>query len=117
MDKAKLDELRTELLQDREGQLEFLDEHGADPYGEEVRDLGVSNDGFADSAQATEERSEILGHIESARHRVHLIDEALQRIDEGTYGVCADCGTPIDAARLEVRPLSIRCVSCAEKAA
>jgi DnaK suppressor protein len=117
MDKAKLDELRAELIEDRRGQLDFLEEHGADPYGEEVRDLGVSNDGFADSAQATEERSEILGHIETARHRVHLIDDALQRIDEGAYGVCADCGAQIDEARLEVRPLSIRCVSCAEKAA
>jgi DnaK suppressor protein len=117
MDKAKLDELRAELIEDRRGQLEFLEEHGADPYGEEVRDLGVGNDGFADSAQATEERSEILGHIETARHRVHLIDDALQRIDEGAYGVCADCGAQIDEARLEVRPLSIRCVSCAEKAA
>lgn len=117
MDKAKLDELREELLRDRQGQLEFLEEHGADPYGGEVLDISVGNDGFADSAQATEERSEILGHIESARNRVQLIEEALQRVDEGTYGVCADCGAEIDAARLEVRPLSIRCVNCAEKAA
>ncbi len=117
MDKTKLNELRAELVADRDGQLEFLEEHGADPYGEEVRDLGVANDGFADSAQATEERSEILGHIESARSRIHQIDEALERIDEGTYGVCADCGNAIVEARLEVRPLSIRCVDCAEQAA
>jgi DnaK suppressor protein len=115
MDHATLDKLRSQLDEDRTTQLEFLDEHGADPYGEEVRDLGVGNDGFADSAQATEERSELLGQIEASRQRVHLIDEALELMDEGTYGSCVECGEPIAAERLEVRPLSIRCVSCAEK--
>lgn len=116
MDEAKRKELRQVLLEDRAGQIEVLDEHGADPYSDEVGDLGVGNDGFADSAQATEERSELLGHLEAARHRVHLIDEALERMDEGAYGTCVDCGEQIDEARLEVRPLSVRCVACAESA-
>jgi DnaK suppressor protein len=36
-------------------------------------------------------------------------------MDEGGYGVCVDCGTEIPEARLEARPLSIRCVACAAK--
>jgi DnaK suppressor protein len=115
MDNATLDSLRAKLDEDRATQLEFLEEHGADPYGEEVRDLGVGNDGFADSAQATEERSEVLGQIEASRLRVHRIDEALERIEAGTYGACSVCGETITPERLEVRPLSIRCVRCADK--
>jgi DnaK suppressor protein len=107
--------LRSELERERAQHLGFLEEHGADPYDEAVRDLKISDDGFADSAQATEERSELLGQIEGSRQRVQLIDTALQRMDSGEYGSCIDCGTTIPAARLEVRPLSVRCVDCAEK--
>lgn len=113
MDQATLHELRKQLDEDRAEHIAFLDEHGADPYGEEVKDLAVGNDGFADSAQATEERSELLGQIEASRHRVHQVDAALQRMDEGTYGTCVRCGREIAPERLEVRPLSIRCVECA----
>ena len=41
---------------------------------------------------------------------------ALARMDEGTYGTCAECGEEIPEARLEARPLSVTCVSCAAKA-
>jgi DnaK suppressor protein len=115
MDETTLAALRDELQQDRTHQLEFLDEYGADPYGDDVTDIRVGNDGFADAAQATEERSELLGQIEASRDRLHLIDEALEKMDQGTYGVCSACGDPIPPARLEARPLSIRCVECATK--
>jgi DnaK suppressor protein len=113
MDEATLEALRSELQQDRATQVEFLEEHGAELYGEEVKDLQVGNDGFADAAQATEERSELLGQIEVARERLQLIDDALAKMDEGSYGVCAVCGESIPGARLEARPLSVRCVGCA----
>lgn len=116
MDQATLDELRSQLEGERAQHIELLDEYGADPYSDEVRDLDIGNDGFADSAQATEERSELLGQIDAARHRVQQIDTALAQMDEGDYGVCEDCGGEIQAARLEVRPLSVKCVDCAAKA-
>jgi DnaK suppressor protein len=115
MEQEKLDELRAQLEREREQQLAQLEEWGADPYSETVRDLGGSEEGFADSAQVAEQRSEALAHIEQARNRLHQVDEALERMDEGTYGVCVDCGEDIDPARLEARPLSIRCVDCASK--
>ena len=40
------------------------------------------------------------------------IDEALARIAEGTYGICAGCGERIPAARLEALPAATRCVNC-----
>lgn len=115
MDQGKLDELRAQLEKEREQQLAQLAEFGADPYGEAVRDLGGTEEGFADSGQVAEQRSEALAHIDQARTRLLQVDEALERLDEGTYGICTDCGTEINPARLEVRPLSIRCVECAEK--
>lgn len=38
---------------------------------------------------------------------------ALARLDAGTYGICARCGRPIPAARLEARPMATLCVACA----
>lgn len=115
MDAGTLDRLREELAEERGQHVAFLEDHGADPYGEAVTNLDVGNDGFADSGQATEERGELLAQIEQARTRVHQVDEALERIDEGTYGVCTVCGQPIDSGRLEVRPLSVTCVDCAAR--
>jgi len=43
------------------------------------------------------------------------IDEALVRIDKGTFGVCRDCGGPIAAARLEAIPWTRVCITCKEK--
>ncbi|MFP5308426.1 MAG: TraR/DksA family transcriptional regulator [Actinomycetes bacterium] len=115
MDQATMHRLRDELERERAQHVELLEEHGADLDGEAVKDLDVGNDGFADSAQATEERSELLGQIEAARTRVHQIDRALDQMEAGTYGTCDTCGAAIQDARLEVRPLSITCVDCASK--
>jgi DnaK suppressor protein len=41
--------------------------------------------------------------------------EALRKVDEGTYGICEECGNPIAPARLEAIPSAARCVDCARK--
>ena len=112
MDDATLGRLREELEDDRQQQLAMLTESGADPYSDAVANLG-SDEGFADSAQATASRSETLALIDQARTRLQQIDAALQRMDDRTYGVCERCGRRIDAERLEARPLSTLCVDCA----
>jgi DnaK suppressor protein len=43
------------------------------------------------------------------------IEEALSRIDKGTYGMCRDCGEPIAPARLNAIPWTRVCISCKEK--
>ncbi|MEQ1868868.1 MAG: TraR/DksA family transcriptional regulator [Vicinamibacterales bacterium] len=43
------------------------------------------------------------------------IEEALVRIDKGTYGTCRDCGEPIAPARLNAIPWTRVCISCKEK--
>lgn len=40
------------------------------------------------------------------------IDEAISRIDGGTYGVCESCGGPISIKRLEARPVTTLCIEC-----
>jgi DnaK suppressor protein len=108
--------LRKELEEERASLLEELEGYGADPYSERIDRMGV-DDNFADSAAATAERSEILAFVDKARERLAAVDMAIARMDEGTYGVCVDCGAQIPEARLEARPLSIRCVQCAAKGA
>lgn len=52
-----------------------------------------------------------------SRNRVRdQIDEALRRLDEGLYGICENCGTPIGEARLQALPFARRCVACQEQA-
>ena len=40
------------------------------------------------------------------------IDEALARIESGTYGICESCGEPINVKRLEARPVTTLCIDC-----
>jgi len=44
-----------------------------------------------------------------------LIDEAVRRLEAGTYGECAECGTEIPSARLKALPFAVLCVNCQEQ--
>lgn len=46
---------------------------------------------------------------------IKKIDEALKRIEEGTFGECEDCGEDIELRRLEARPTATLCVACKEE--
>jgi DnaK suppressor protein len=46
---------------------------------------------------------------------IKKIDEALRRIEEGTFGECEDCGEDIELRRLEARPTATLCVFCKEE--
>ena len=61
----------------------------------------------ASELQDADEQNALLEN--SAEQRAEVV-AALARLDEGTYGVCVDCGKPIPDARLEVRPEAARCV-------
>ena len=49
---------------------------------------------------------------ERAEHELALIEDALARIANGTFGVCLDCGRPIAPGRLEALPWAARCIEC-----
>lgn len=46
------------------------------------------------------------------RDTLAQVEQALQKLDNGTYGLCDNCGQPIDPARLEALPQATRCVNC-----
>ena len=84
---------------------------GADESGELTGAVDYG-DAFADGGAATAERTEVIGLVESLKHRLDDIDSALAKIGDGTYGTCEVCGNDIGEARMEFRPTSTRCVDC-----
>ncbi|PIE60685.1 MAG: RNA polymerase-binding protein DksA [Desulfobulbus propionicus] len=46
------------------------------------------------------------------RKLMDKVDEALARIDDGTYGICEQCGKEIGLKRLQARPVATQCIAC-----
>ena len=104
------------LRKERAHLVHQLDELGAAETGDLRADLDFGGS-FADAAAVTAERTEVLGVVDSLKAQLANVDQALGKIEAGTYGICEDCGKAIPAARLEARPESVRCVECKAKAA
>ena len=64
--------------------------------------------------QASSERDRELGLLlgDREREKLHNIDDALLRIDEGDYGVCEECEEEIPIGRLKAMPFTRHCVKC-----
>ena len=58
--------------------------------------------------------SRLEGLSAAGRRQVAAIERALGRIEQGTYGVCVRCGSPIAPARLDARPAAEFCIDCAQ---
>ena len=56
-----------------------------------------------------------LRQLSTHKETLLKIDEALRKLDEGTYGTCEECGDAINEARLKVMPFAIYCIDCQEK--
>jgi DnaK suppressor protein len=110
MDEVKYDGIRATLEDERVSIERQLAEYSAPADGDGV-DVSV-NEGFADSAQATTERSQLISLIEQLRAHHKLVMDALGRLDEGTYGKCERCGEEIPFERLEALPTATLCVRC-----
>ena len=70
-----------------------------------------------DGATLSSEWSRLTGLADAARAKLQQVEHAIARLDAGTYGVCAGCGQPIPAERLETRPFAEHCVPCAQRPA
>jgi len=53
-----------------------------------------------------------LAEVNRDLAELRAVTAALERLAAGTYGICADCGGPIAAARLDAHPTALRCVAC-----
>ncbi len=68
----------------------------------------------ADAASETYERTKNHALDENFREMIQQIEEALRKIDGGTYGVCDRCGEPISVERLKAIPYATFCIDCQE---
>lgn len=114
MDQQKLDTLKGALEEELVAVERQLEEHGS-PADSETVEVDV-DEGFADSAHATAERSQTLAIVEQLHEHRLEIKAALARMDAGTYGKCENCGQEIPYERLEARPASRLCMTCAQAA-
>lgn len=108
MDEKRLEHFRKILL-------EQLREHDDNVREDQADALEIADDGVKDSLDMSmqdvnQEIALRLGERES--QMVADIDQALLRIEEGTYGVCIECGKPIDERRLEAMPTARYDAAC-----
>ncbi|SDE46872.1 transcriptional regulator, TraR/DksA family [Variovorax sp. CF079] len=66
----------------------------------------------ADEAEAERLGDVRFAEIEIDRARLRDIEQAEQRMSDGRYGICADCGEAIARERLLAQPIAIRCAAC-----
>ncbi|MDP8960773.1 MAG: TraR/DksA C4-type zinc finger protein [Actinomycetota bacterium] len=107
---AALARLREQLLAEREellGQTVVLD---ATAVVGLWRDSGYDDD-YADTGSATFERERAQSLALNARRILVQIDDALRRMDAGTYGLCERCGQAIEVERLEALPYATLCLA------
>jgi len=108
MDKEKLLYFKGLL----EGRLHSLIEEA----GKTVTDMGQGrSEDFpdpTDRASFESDRNFLLRIKDRERKLVMKIKEALDRIEDGTFGVCESCGRPISEKRLMVRPVTTECIEC-----
>ena len=77
------------------------------------QDQPVEKD-FAEQVTQGENDDVLTALDDEARDRVRKIDAALLRIENGTYGICENCGNPIGEKRLEALPYATLCIECAD---
>lgn len=118
LNRREVTELRRMLDQERErlmAELETMEEHTPEVEEQVGMDIGGGYDeDLADVASVTFEREKSVALESSVQHMLTQVEEALQRIEEGTYGRCLRCGNFIDYARLKVLPYATLCIRCKE---
>jgi DnaK suppressor protein len=65
-----------------------------------------------DRASMESNRNSILRIRDRERKLIFKIQEALQRLDDGKYGICEECGENISIERLKARPVTTLCIEC-----
>jgi DnaK suppressor protein len=109
-----VDKARTRLLDERErvlAEVSVLQDDLSHSI-EESFDEDGNDSHLADSATETVDREIEQSLGDNAEHLLASIDEALGRIDAGTYGSCVRCGKPIGDERLAALPYAAKCIEC-----
>jgi DnaK suppressor protein len=98
---------RSALLTEREELQEQLRQLESDEY----EGVGYGNH-MADDATEAFEQTIGMGLRRSFECALEQVSDALTKLDNGTYGICEDCGGRIDRARLEALPQAVYCLEC-----
>jgi DnaK suppressor protein len=83
-----------------------------------VSDMTITEGEFpdpTDRASWESDRNFLLRIRERERRLITKITEALERIEEGTFGICERCGEDISDKRLEARPVTTLCINCKQE--
>ncbi|HSH05418.1 MAG TPA: TraR/DksA C4-type zinc finger protein [Anaerolineae bacterium] len=86
--------------------------NGGQPHTGQSADTNLDRDDLA-SAFTSRERREALRSMKEEQAK--KIKQALHHIDNGTYGVCHQCQSPIRSGRLEIIPYATLCINCQAK--
>jgi DnaK suppressor protein len=111
LDKKTIAKFKKILLKEREqivGEVKQIVESSKEMGQDGIQDIG-------DEAANIYNKQVLLSLNENERTRLQEVDEALDRIENGTYGICEECGGPISLKRLEVRSVAKYCVPCLTK--
>jgi DnaK suppressor protein len=102
----KIQEIKKKLIKQKDALLsEAEDALNALPDETLFPELG-------DQASAEIDRNFMLRLKGRERQLLKKIDEAIEKIDSGTYGICEVCGEEINIKRLEARPVTTMCIEC-----
>ena len=110
--KERLLKMRDQFQRDIDVKEQQVAEDGDDLVPERG---GIGNH-MADDANETAEQETQLTLLGNTQRELELVNAALGRIENGTFGTCANCGRPIAPARLEARPTSQYCIDCQQLA-
>jgi RNA polymerase-binding protein DksA len=108
---------RKRLLDERErvqGAIDYLHEENPGSLEDETQEIQSDNHP-GDMATATLDREIDYTLEENSERLLAAIDAALQRIEDGTFGICRTCGRSIDPERLDALPYTTQCIDCKRK--
>jgi len=106
--------VRRRLLEEQERllrEIDSLEEDLSEPPAE-ASEENHHRSHMAEAAAFTLDRQMELTLEENARHALDRIDRALEKLENGTYGICDSCGNRIDAGRLKAAPDAGLCIDC-----
>jgi DnaK suppressor protein len=75
-------------------------------------EMEVSNPGPGDRAMDSRNKNRETLLIKHVEHQLEDVNQALERLESGTYGICTSCGEKIQAARLDIMPSAVYCIEC-----
>jgi DnaK suppressor protein len=107
MDTKKLEYFKEKLIT-KQHSLNHMVQR-AEGYGRE-KEPDIQD--VADMAVESYTKEFLFGKSSGDRHILQMIQEALDRIDDDSYGVCANCENPIQPKRLEAVPWARHCIQC-----